>query len=63
MLFKVQNAKGYNIGKLGDRKTDEDFFEVNTAFKIEVVKEAIQEKYFAVKLSYVSPQTEEVMKI
>ena len=38
-------------------------FEVNSVFKIEAVKEVIQEKYFAVKLSYVSPQTEEVMKI
>ena len=64
MLFKVQNAKGYNIGKLSDGKTDEVLFEVNSIFKVEAVKEAIQESYIVVKLSYVSPQTkDELMKI
>ena len=64
VLFKVQNAKGYNIGKLSDGKTDEVLFEVNSAFKIEAVKEVIQERYIVVKLSYVFPQTEnELMKL
>ena len=54
MLFKVQKAKGHNIGKLSDGKADEILFEVNTAFKIEAVKEVIQERYVVVKLSYVS---------
>ena len=61
VLFKVQKAKGYNIGKLSDGKTDEVLFEVNSAFKIEAVKEVIQERYIVVKLSYVSPQTEDDM--
>ena len=29
VLFKVQNAKGYNIGKLSDGKTCEVLFEVS----------------------------------
>ena len=57
----MQNAKGYNIGKLSDEKTDEVLFEVNSAFKIEAVKEVIQERYVVVKLSYVSPQTKKDM--
>ena len=61
VLFKVQNAKGYNIGKLSDGKTCEVLFEVNSAFKVEAVKEVIQERYIVVKLSYVSPQTEDEM--
>ena len=61
VLFKVQNAKGYNLGKLSDGKIDEVLFEVNSTFKVEAVKEVIQERYIVVKLSYVSPQTEEQM--
>ena len=56
VLFKVQNAKGYNIGKLSDGKTDEVLFEVNSVFKVETVKEVIQERYIVVKLSCVSHQ-------
>ena len=60
----MQKAKGYSIGKLSDGKTDEVLFEVNSAFKIEAVKEVIQERYVVVKLSYVSPQTgDELMKL
>ena len=36
-------------------------FEVNSVFKIEAVKEVIQEKYVVVKLPHVSPQTENEM--
>ena len=60
-MFKVQNAKGYNIGKLSDKKTDEVLFDVNSAFKVEAVKEVIQERYVVVELSYESPQTEDEM--
>ena len=64
VMFKVQNAKGYNIGKLSDGKTNEVLFEVNSVFKVEAVKEVIQERYIVVKLSYVSPQTkDDMMKI
>lgn len=59
VLFKVQKAKGYNIGKLSDWKTDEVLFEVNSVLRTVVVKEVIQEQYIVVKLSYVSPQTED----
>ena len=61
VLFKVQKAKGYNIGKLSDGKTDEVLFELNSVFKVEAVKEVIQERYIVVVLSYVSPQTEDEM--
>ena len=61
MLFKVQDAKGYNIGKLSDGKTDNILFDVSSVFKIEAVKEVIQEKYIVVKLPHVSPQTENEM--
>ena len=62
MLFKVQNAKGYNIGKLSDGKTDEVLFEENSAFKVEAVKEVIKEGYIVVELSYVLSQIMTMIK-
>ena len=59
VLLKVCGAKGYNIGKLSDGKTDEVLFEVNSVFRIETVKEIIKEKYIVAKMKYVSPQTED----
>ena len=54
VLFRVQNAMGYRIGKVGD-ETDEVLLEVGSAFKVEGMKEVVKGKHFAVDLSLVSP--------
>ena len=57
MLFRVQNAKGYRIGKVG-KETEEVLLEVGSVFKVEGIKEVVKGKYFVVDLSFVSPISE-----
>ena len=57
VLFRVQNAMGYRIGKVGD-ETDEVLLEVGSAFKVEGMREVVKGKYFVVDLSFVSPISE-----
>ena len=57
VLFRVQNAMGYRIGKVGD-ETDEVLLEMGSAFKVEGMKEVVKGKYFVVDLSFVSPKSE-----
>ena len=57
VLFRVQNARGYKIGKVGD-EADEVLLEVGSVFKVEGMREVVSRKFFVVDLSYVSPITE-----
>ena len=57
VLFRVQNAMGYRIGKVGD-ETDEVLLEVGSAFKVEGMKEVVKGKYFVVDLLFISPISE-----
>ena len=57
VLFRVQNAKGYRIGKVG-KETEEVLLEVGSVFKVEGIKEVVKGKYFFVDLSFVSPISE-----
>ena len=57
VLFKVQNAKGYRIGKAGD-EVDEVLFELGSVFKVESVKEIAEKEFISVSLSLISPASE-----
>ena len=60
VLFRVRNAKGYRIGKVG-KETEEVLLEVGSTFKVEGMREVVKGKYFVVDLSFISPKSEEDM--
>ena len=57
VLFRVHKGKGYRIGEV-DEETDEVLFEIESAFKVESVREVTKGKYFVADLSFVSPESE-----